>query len=256
MFILEVGLDEKILRLKELQRITLALRAIDSERQLGPARLAALEEAFNETSSTVGAVKHRHDALREECATLESELKDLQQKLVKFQAQLMEVKNSREYSAVLKEIDAAKVDITKHDEGLLARMQEMETLQADLPDVEAKLAVEVEAFDKERAEVDAAMKSLEERSRQLIVERQQVEKSLPRDVLMAFNRVAEARQGVSMARVVEAVCTACNVRLRPQVYNEVRRGDTLLTCDSCRRFLYYEPAEAAGDSSAASARKA
>jgi len=244
-------LDEKILRLKELQRITLSLRAIDSERQLGPARLAALEEAFQETSATVGAVKHRHDALREEVAMLESELKDIQQKLVKFQTQLMEVKNSREYSAVLKEIDSAKVEITKHDEGLLARMQEIETLQADLPEAEAKLAVEVAAFDKERAEIEAAMQSLEERARQLVAERVKVEKSLPRDILMTFNRVAQARQGVSMARVVDAVCSACNVRLRPQVYNEVRRGDTLLTCDSCRRFLYYEPVETAGDSPAA-----
>ena len=245
-------MDEKILRLKELQRITLALRAIDLERQQGPARLAALEEAFSETSATVGAVKHRHDALREEVGTLESELKEIQQKLVKFQAQLMEVKNSREYSAVLKEIDAAKVDITKHDEALLARMQEIETLQADLPEVEAKLAVEISAFDKERGEIEASMQSLEDRSRRLVTERTEVEKVLPRDILATFNRVAQARQGVSMARVVDAVCTACNVRLRPQVYNEVRRGDTLLTCDSCRRFLYYEPGEGAGDSPAAS----
>jgi hypothetical protein len=246
-------LDERILRLKELQRLTLALRAIDSDRQQGPARLAALEEAFQETSSTVGAVKHRHDALREEIAALESELKDVQQKLVKFQAQLMEVKNSREYSAVLKEIDSAKVDITKHDEGILARMQEIETLQADLPEAEAKLAVEIASFDKERGEIEASMKSLDDRSRQLEAERAAVEKALPRDILMTFNRVAQARQGVSMARVTDAICSACNVRLRPQVYNEVRRGDTLLTCDSCRRFLYYEPpSETPGDSAAAS----
>jgi len=250
-------LDEKILRLKELQRITLDLRAIDIERQQGPARLAALEEAFNETSATVGAVKHRHDALRDEVGTLELELKDLQHKLVKFQAQLMEVKNSREYSAVLKEIDSCKVDIAKHDESLLARMQEIETLQADLPEVEAKLAVEIEAYDKECAEIQAAMKSLEERARRLVGERERVEKVLPREILTTFNRVAQARQGVSMARVVDAVCTACNVRLRPQVYNEVRRGDALLTCDSCRRFLYYEPpAETgAGDSPAASSNQ-
>jgi len=248
-------LDEKILRLKELQRITLSLRSIDFERQQGPARLAALEDAFNETSSIVGAVKHRHDALREEVATLESGLKDLQQKLVKFQAQLMEVKNSREYSAVLKEIDAAKVDITKSDEALLARMQEIENLQAELPEVEAKLAVETAAYEKERTEIEDSMKSLEERSRRLIAERTEVEKVLPREILATFNRVAQARQGVSMARVVDSVCSACNVRLRPQVYNEVRRGDTLLTCDSCRRFLYYEPAETAGDSPAASSNQ-
>ena len=248
-------MDEKILRLKELQKIGLALRALELERQQGPARLSALEEAFNETSATVGAAKFRHDALREECVTLESELKDLQQRLARFQAQLMEVKNSREYSAVLKEIDAAKIEITKRDDGLLSRMQEMETLQKDLPEVQAKLAVETEAFERERASILVSMESLEERVRAMETERRKIEADLPRDILGTFYRVAEARQGLAMARVVEAICSACNVRLRPQVFNEVKRGDTLLTCDSCRRFLYYEPAENSGASPTADSQK-
>ncbi len=234
-------MDDKILRLIELQKVGLALRALEQERQQGPARLSALEEAFNETSSTVGAVKLRYDALRAESAQLESGQKELQHKLGKFQAQLMEVKNSREYSAVLKEIDQAKADISRHDEGILARMQEMETLQADLPEVEAKLAIETEAFDREKAEIVAAMDTLDRRSAELEFERRKIEGGLPANVVAAFYRVAEARQGVAMARVSEAICSACNVRLRMQVFAEVKRGDQLLTCDSCKRFLYYEP---------------
>jgi uncharacterized protein len=249
-------LDEKILRLRDLQRVGLALRALEIERQQGPTRLEALEEAFNETSSTVGAVKHRYDALREECAVLENELKDLQHKLSKFQAQLMEVKNSKEYSAVLKEIDASKAEITKRDDGLLSRMQEMETLQKELPEVESKLAVETEGFNKERDAILASMDSIERRQEMMDSERRKIEASLPRDILGAFYRVAEARQGIAMAGVVEAVCSACNVRLRLQVFNEVKRGDTLLTCDSCRRFLYYDPPDSSGTASAASPQKA
>jgi len=234
-------LDEKILRLKELQRIGLALRALEAERQQGPIRLAALEEVFNATSATVGAVKHRYDALREESAKVEVEQKDLQDRLAKFQAQLMEVKNSKEYSAVLKEIDSAKSEISKRDEDLLAKMQEMESLQKDLPDAEASLKAETLNYERERSVILGEMESFEARRLALEAERRRDEAGLPRDVVATFYRVAEARQGIAMARVVEAVCSACNVRLRPQIFSEVRRGDLLLTCDSCRRYLYYEP---------------
>jgi len=234
-------LDEKILRLKELQRIGLALRALENERQQGPLRLASLEEAFQATSATVGAVKHRYDALRSESAQLEIEQKDLQQKLSKFQAQLMEVKTSKEYSAVLKEIDSAKAEITRRDDDLLSKMQEMETLQNDLPQAEANLASETESHDKERAAIAAEMETFEQRRQILESDKRHAEAGVPRDILSQFYRVAEARQGIAMARVIDSVCTACNVRLRPQKYSEVRRGDTLHACDSCRRFLYYDP---------------
>jgi hypothetical protein len=176
-----------------------------------------------------------------ESVRLENELKDLQQRLGKFQTQLMAVKNSKEYSAVLKEIDQAKIEISKHDEGILARMQEMETLQAELPEVEAKLAVESEAFNREKGEIMAAMESLDQRYKGLEFERRKIEGALPANIVASFYRVAEARQGVAMAPIPEAICSACNVRLRMQVFAEVKRGDQLLTCDSCKRFLYYEP---------------
>jgi hypothetical protein len=50
--------------------------------------------------------------------------------------------------------------------------------------------------------------------------------------------VAEARDGL---------CTVCHVRLRPQVFNEVRRNDALHQCDSCTRILYYVPSSAPGN---------
>ena len=233
-------MDDKIRRLRELQQIGLALRTLEIERQQGPIRLESLEQAYGETSATVGAAKHRHEALRQECAALETELKDLQVKLGKFQTQLMEVKNSREYSAVLKEIDTAKAEISKRDEDLLTRMQEMETLSKDVPEAEANLAVETKRFEAEKAAVQVEMAAFDKRREQLEAEKKRIEVGLPRDVIAAFYRIAEARQGVAMVGIREAICSACNVRLRPQAFSEVRRGETLVSCDSCRRFLYYD----------------
>jgi predicted nucleic acid-binding Zn-ribbon protein len=42
-----------------------------------------------------------------------------------------------------------------------------------------------------------------------------------------------------MAEAKDEHCQVCHVRLRPQVYNEIRIGDQILRCDSCGRILFY-----------------
>ena len=75
----------------------------------------------------------------------------------------------------------------------------------------------------------------------------------PRTVAI-FEKVSRRRQGVAVAEARGGVCTICHVRLRPQVFNEVRRNDQIIQCDTCNRILYFSPtpaeaAEAASQSS-------
>ena len=73
--------------------------------------------------------------------------------------------------------------------------------------------------------------------------RKEVAAALTAGVLELYERIRVARPGVAVAEVRDGLCMACNVRLRPQRYNEVRSSDALMTCDNCNRILYYiEPA--------------
>ena len=60
-----------------------------------------------------------------------------------------------------------------------------------------------------------------------------------------FDRVAHGRKGQAMAEARDGLCTVCHVRLRPQVFNQARRNDSIIQCDSCTRILYYVPPPAA-----------
>jgi predicted nucleic acid-binding Zn-ribbon protein len=44
---------------------------------------------------------------------------------------------------------------------------------------------------------------------------------------------------VAVAEARDGLCTICHVRLRPQVFNEVRKNESIIQCDSCRRILYF-----------------
>ena len=61
-------------------------------------------------------------------------------------------------------------------------------------------------------------------------------------LLKMFEQVARKRNGVAVAEARDGICTICHVRLRPQVFNNVRRNDAIVQCDSCQRILYFVPA--------------
>ena len=50
---------------------------------------------------------------------------------------------------------------------------------------------------------------------------------------------------MALAEARDGLCTVCHVRLRPQVFNEVRRNDSIIQCESCTRILYFVPASSA-----------
>jgi predicted nucleic acid-binding Zn-ribbon protein len=73
----------------------------------------------------------------------------------------------------------------------------------------------------------------------LQAQRQQDETTLAPEILELYERVRKARRGVALAEARDGACTACNVLLRPQVYNEVRTNESIVTCETCSRILYY-----------------
>jgi len=59
--------------------------------------------------------------------------------------------------------------------------------------------------------------------------------------LATFDLVARRRNGLAVAEAKDGICTICHVRLRPQIFNTVRRNEEIIQCDTCQRILYFVP---------------
>jgi predicted nucleic acid-binding Zn-ribbon protein len=125
-------------------------------------------------------------------------------------------------------------------------MEQAEAFAAELKTAEAAQKAEQAVVAREQKVLEAERGEIEQELVRLTAARREVIAKLAPEVLALFERIAHGRRGVAVAEARDGLCTVCHVRLRPQVFNEVRRNDGLHQCDSCTRILYYVPAAASG----------
>jgi uncharacterized protein len=169
---------------------------------------------------------------------VEKDLAMINGRLSKFKDQLMEVKTNKEYTAMLKEIEAAQTELRRLEDQLLERMLEADDLAARQKDAEARLLADKGAIAAERTQLEEETVRLQGELEEATSTRAHVVAEVSPAVLSAYDTV-RSRRGLAVAEVKGGYCSACHVRLRPQAANELRKQETLFQCESCQRFLYY-----------------
>jgi len=231
----------------DLERL-IALQRIDSsihgaERRLAdePERIKALDTRLDDARQGVAAAKERiaqNGAARRD---IEKDVVLHQGRLSKFREQAMNVKTNQEYHAIQHEISFAQNEIKVHEDRMLEKMVEADELGAALKQAEAALAKTQKDVEAEKRAITSEHDELRASVDALKAERTSVIGSLAPAALSVFELVSKRRNGVAMAEAKDGICTICHVRLRPQVFNTVRRNEEVIQCDHCQRILYFVP---------------
>ncbi len=228
---------EKLIRLHraeiETKRHDAELAQIPRMRQELAARLAG-------ERSRLDAAKAALEAATKARRTHEGAVQDLETKRSKYKGQLMDVKTNKEYTAMLHEIGNVEREIRALEDKILEEMERMESLALEVKREEAAFkAIETEAKT-EGGVLDAREARLRAQAQAAAAERSAAAQAVPEGTLARYERVARLR-GSGVAEGKDGVCQTCQVRLRVQVWVELKKNESLIECDSCSRILYYEP---------------
>ncbi len=168
----------------------------------------------------------------------EENIKDQQQKIVKFRETSSSVKTNEQYKALMAEIAFAEQAIAAEEDKILELMVAADGRQAGLKAAEAELAAETVDVAREKKEAEARTEADRKELAGLNQRRSALRGQVEESVLRQYDSVRKLR-GNALAEAREQRCTACQVMLRPQVFAEVRKGDIIHTCDTCSRIFYY-----------------
>ena len=169
-----------------------------------------------------------------------ADLADQQEKQKKYQAQLRNVQSSREYSAVLNEMDGVEKQIRTTEDKVLTLEEELETSRADLMKREENLPRETQEHEEKMKDWRATQRAINEELKSAQAEIAELEARVRPRELAEFHRLLEKKGGLAIARVVASSCSACHVKVRPAAMQSLKTGNEIIYCDSCRRILYYD----------------
>lgn len=168
----------------------------------------------------------------------EGEVDLMRAKLSRFKDQLMAVKTNKEYTAMLHEIQMTEDQIRAEEDKILEIMEEMEIKESELKKDERELNSRCSELEGRIRQLEGGVPGIEAEVAKLIEMRAAAESSVEPDLISRYRRIAEARRGVALAEAKDELCTACHIRIRPQVYADLLHTETIHTCDSCSRILF------------------
>lgn len=225
----------------ELQKVDREIARLSAEVAYLPRHIKEIEGKLAGTQAQLEADRQALAGNQKERRKLESGIGAIQDKISKYKGQIFDVKTNEQYKALQHEIGFGEDEIRKIEDKILERMETAEGLEAKVKRAEGQLAVERADVEKEKAEATARTRKDQEALAVLEKQRSDLRRQITPSALANYDSLCRSRRGIAVAEVRDVTCIECNVRLRPQAFQEVKANDTVKHCESCSRILYYVP---------------
>jgi predicted nucleic acid-binding Zn-ribbon protein len=232
-------LKEEMSHLIGLQDCDTKIGHIMSKKNEGPLKIKRLEDELGVIEKKHQEELDRFEALQKSGRDIDRETQDLDVKIEKSRIRLSNIKSNKEYKAVLKEIDDLEKAKFQREEKSLQIMEEIEVLRKKCQDNEKEVVEGRKKLDKEKNEVMIELKALDEEHRLIEKKRDLLSQNVEKELLKKYLFLKERKQGQAISPVSQAVCQVCHMRIPPQTYNELIKGDSLLRCTNCGRIIYW-----------------
>jgi predicted nucleic acid-binding Zn-ribbon protein len=231
-------------KLIALQGLDIEAKRLRDEMAALPKHVAGLQtkaKAVEGQRAVVLDLIAKEEALRRR---QESEVKDHQAKIGRVRKQLDQATTTVQVTAFEHEIGFAQAEVGRLEDAELESMERSEALEAQKALADDAVEDATKTLERERlrtAETIASDKALLAAVDQ---KRETLRPEIGESALSNYDRIARGK-GTGLAEALNQKCTACQMMLRPQRWNDLRdRGneEDMMACESCGRLLYYDPA--------------
>jgi|ERR1700690_72739 len=235
-------MEEKLSLLIQLQEIDAKIRTLVAQKNRLPETLATLELRRVSLNDNLDKAQEALLAAQKDKRDRDKDLEAEVQKVVKLKERSAEIKNNKEYQALLKEIEAAEQANKAVEDDILGLMEKIDAAAGQITAAEQRAKEEAVEIQVEQKQHEAAFAKVEEELKAIEVERQKVIANIPKPVLSQYQKLLGTKAGIAIAEARGESCSGCYMSIPPQVYVNVKKNESIITCPNCGRILYFKEA--------------
>ncbi len=205
-----------------------------------PQEVESLRERLEIQQNQKKEVEEKLNLLKEQEEKLTKEIEEDESKLKKSKNRLMMVENSKEYHAIMREIDTLEKNSRLKEEEKLVLEEELETQQRLLDALNEEIANIAEELDKKEQDLDKIINRCESRLKELKVKRVEFAKQIPPPILNRYEFIRSRLNNPVIVPVEDSICSGCHISIPPQLFIELQKGLQILSCPNCQRLIYWK----------------
>jgi predicted nucleic acid-binding Zn-ribbon protein len=235
--------NEQLRALIELQELDRQIISYNNTIQTIPDKIKAMDPPIKSAEEYLASAKTRHDALEKKKKGKELAVEEQRDKVEKAKTRTADIKDNKAYQAHLKEIETLEKMTFNAEDEILALMEELEPLGAEVKAAEDSLAVQKQKAEELRKKLEAEVAEAQRELESMKAERNKFVEPLEKNNFELYMDLLTSQGGVAVAEVDNEVCGGCFMTIMPQLRSEVKKGENIIQCPQCKRILYFKTEE-------------
>lgn len=238
---MEQSVEEKLKALFELQTLHTQIDKIRQTRGELPMEVADLEDEVAGLETRIQKIKADLDELEDSIVTRKNLIKDALAATKKYETQLNDVKNNREYDAISKEIEIQGLEIQVSEKKIKEYSFEIQNKTEVYESALANITERKKDLELKKAELDMITAETEKDEAGILIKAKDAEKHIEERLLIAYKRLrSNAKNGLAVVSIQRDSCSGCFNQIPPQRQLDIRQRKRIIVCEHCGRILVDE----------------
>lgn len=235
----DVTIEDKLKALYELQKVRTQIKKIRDIRGELPLEVHDLEDEIAGLKTRMQNIEEDEVRLKSEISASEAKIKEAEAKMAKYKEQQDNVRNSREYDSLLKEVEYQGLEIELQNKHIREYNTAIENREAEKKKTSETLSEKESDLRIKKSELNDIIAETRDQEASLREQAKMLEENLQDDrLLAAFNRIRNnARNGLAVVAVERDSCGGCFNKIPAQRQLDIRLRKKIIVCEYCGRIL-------------------
>ena len=234
----EQTIAEKLSNLYQLQMIDSKIDEIQIMKGELPMEVSDLEDDIVGLETRIGRLGGQVQELEVEMSKHAANMKEAEALILRYQTQMDNVKNNREFDALTKEIELQRLDIQLAEKKLRQSRVDLDKKQETLGATNDRLTAKKKELDIKRVELEKIIEKTEKEEDKLKKDSEKARKNIEERLIKAYDKIRSSyRNGLSVVSVERNSCGGCFNKIPPQLQLEIAQRKKIVACEHCGRIL-------------------